>query len=71
MTGDFEEINPKTLKLGMRFTEPVFFDDETNMFLAKEKSVKPYHINALKMWNIDVLLTKGRLIENVPDTAAV
>ena len=36
----FNRIDSSEIKLGMRFSAPVFFDDGENMFLAEEKSVK-------------------------------
>lgn len=56
-------INSSDIRLGMRFTAPVFFDDGKNMFLAEKKPVKQYHINALERWAIPFLLTYGSVIE--------
>ena len=47
----------------MRFSAPVFFDDGKNMFLAEGKTVKPYHIQALKRWHIPFLLSFGHKID--------
>ena len=47
------------LRIGMRFSQPVFFDDGKNMFLAQGKALKPYHIAALSRWHIDSVLTSG------------
>ena len=58
----FTKIDCKELKLGMRFSAPVFFDDGENMFLGEEKAVKNYHINAIQRWKIDYLLTYGHLV---------
>ena len=58
----FTKIDCKELKLGMRFSAPVFFDDGENMFLGEEKAVKNYHINAIQRWNIEYLLTYGHLV---------
>lgn len=66
---NFIKINSAELKEGMRFSAPVFFDDGKNMFLAEGKSVKPYHIGALKRWSIPFLLTFGRELKDdeIPD----
>ncbi|MBQ6028267.1 MAG: phosphohydrolase [Treponema sp.] len=47
----------------MMFSAPVFFDDGKNMFLAEGKTVKPYHLAAIKRWNIKYLLTSGHVLE--------
>ena len=57
----FNKIDCKELRLGMRFSAPVFFDDGENMFLGEEKAVKNYHIDAIQRWNIEYLLTYGHL----------
>ncbi|MCR4823051.1 MAG: phosphohydrolase [Treponema sp.] len=59
----FNRIDCKELKLGMRFSAPVFFDDGENMFLGEEKSIKNYHMDAIQRWKIDHLLTYGHLLE--------
>lgn len=61
---NFTKIDAKDLKVGMRFSAPVFFDDGENMFLAEKKSVKPYHLAVIKRWNIKYFLTYGRLISD-------
>lgn len=58
----FTKINADDLMLGMRFSAPVFFDDGENMFLAENRAVKPYHLEAIKRWNIKSLLTYGHLL---------
>ena len=60
----FTKIDCKEIKLGMRFSAPVFFDDGENMFLGEEKSVKNYHIDAIQRWNISYLLTYGHLVND-------
>ncbi len=59
---DFNKIDSNEIRLGMRFSAPVFFDDGENMFLAEERAVKQYHIVALARWNIKELLTFGHII---------
>lgn len=60
----FNKIDCKELKVGMRFSAPVFFDDGENMFLGEEKSIKNYHIEAIQKWHIDYLLTYGKLVSD-------
>ncbi len=57
------KINPSDAKLNMLFSAPVFFDDGKYMFLAAGKTIKPYHLAALKRWRIPFLLTEGHVIE--------
>ena len=57
------KINVNEIKLNNFYSAPVFFDDGKCMFLANGKSVKPYHIAALKRWNIPFLMTAGHLVE--------
>ena len=72
MTADFRKINCSDVKLGMRFSAPVFFEDGKNMFLASGKEAKPYHIFAIQRWKIPFLLTCGAVMpsENVPNISA-
>lgn len=58
----FNKINCKDIKLGMRFSAPVFFDDGENMFLAEDKTVKQYHLVAISRWNMESVLTYGRIL---------
>ena len=60
---DFKRIECSSIKLGMRFSAPVFFDDGENMFHAEGKTAKMYHIAALKRWAIPFLLTFGHPID--------
>ena len=36
----FSKVDVSQIKLGIRFTAPVFFDDGKNMFLAEGKTAK-------------------------------
>ncbi len=56
----FSKVKCSDIYLGERFSAPVFFDDGENMFLAEGKTVKPYHLLALKRWAVPYLLTYGR-----------
>lgn len=58
------EIDSRDIKLGMRFSAPVFFDDGENMFLAEEKTVKQYHLVAIERWHIKILLTFGHILSD-------
>ena len=62
---DFTKINAADIQLGMRYSAPVFFDDGKNMFLAEGKSIKNYHIAAIKQWHISTLLSYGHVVSGV------
>ena len=59
----FNVIDSATIKLGMRFSAPVFFDDGKHMFLAEGKSVKRYHLVAINRWKIPSFLTYGHVLD--------
>ena len=67
---EFNKIDCKNIKLGMRFSAPVFFDDGENMFLGEEKAIKNYHIDAIQRWNIEYLLTYGHLLNEGKNQAS-
>ena len=52
----FSKVDVSQIKLGIRFTAPVFFDDGKN-----------YPIQALKRWKIPFLLTFGKVINEGDD----
>lgn len=56
-------IEVSEIKVGMRFSAPVFFEDGKNMFIESDIATKPYHISALTKWNIPYLLTDGELLQ--------
>ena len=58
----FLKLTQNDIKEGTRFSAPVFFDDGKNMFLAAGKPAKPYHLAALKNWNVPFLLTGGHVL---------
>lgn len=60
--GMMKKFSAADAKLNMLFSAPVFFDDGKNMFLAEGKTVKPYHLAAIKRWNIKFLLTSGHIV---------
>ncbi|MBQ0039113.1 MAG: phosphohydrolase [Treponema sp.] len=49
---------------GVRFSAPVFFEDGKNMFLGENRPAKPFHISALKRWNIPFLVTEGHVLSD-------
>mgnify|MGYP006916089916 CR=1 FL=1 len=69
---ELRKISCSDVRLGMRFSAPVFFEDGKNMFLAPLKEAKPYHIFAIKRWKIPFLLTSGRIVpeEELPSISA-
>ena len=54
-----QKILAKDIAIGMQFSEPLFFDDGKNMFLASRKPVKQYHLDAIANWSIQFFITKG------------
>ena len=58
--GEMRRISVDEITEGSVYSEPVFFLDGKNMFLAANKKVKKYHIFAIKRWNIENLFTAGR-----------
>ncbi len=59
------------IKVGMRFSAPVFFNDGENMFLAEGKTVKAYHVAALKRWAIPYLLSYGHELSDSDSFSAI
>lgn len=57
-----QQIKLDTIKEGMKFSEPLFFDDGENMFLPKGQALSAYHLDVLTRWKIPFLLTEGHLI---------
>lgn len=53
------------LQEGVLFSAPLFFDDGANMFLAKRRTLKKYHIDILKKWSIPFVITYGTIVDNV------
>lgn len=58
-----ERIDVSAIRVGVCFSEPVFFDDGKNMFLPAGKQAKPYHVAALEQWKIPFLLSDGKEID--------
>lgn len=57
--GEMKQLSIESIVPGICFSEPVYFEDGKNMFLAAGVAAKPYHLKALKQWNIPYLLTRG------------
>ncbi len=61
------EINTKTIQEGMLFSSPLLFDDGKNMFLAERMPVGKLHLDAIRRWNIEKLITYGKQIDSADD----
>ena len=48
--------------VGMKFSQPVFFEDKANMFLAAKKPFLQYHFDCMDAWGIETLVTDGEII---------
>ncbi len=57
------EIDTKTLKEGMQFSSPLLFDDGKNMFLAERMPIGKMHLDSVKRWNIEKVITYGKQLE--------
>ncbi len=64
MKQEFERVPSDAIVEGVIFSEPVYFDDGENMFLAPCRTAKPYHVAVIKRWNIPYLLTTGKIISS-------
>lgn len=60
---EMKKLDCSLIQIGSCFSEPVYFDDGKNMFLAAGKQAKPYHVSALVHWKIPYLLTVGHQID--------
>lgn len=61
-----QTIKKESLKKGMKFSAPVFFDDGKYMFLAEHKPVAQFHLNAMSRWKIPYVITHGKEIFSTP-----
>lgn len=59
---NLHQVNVDTVKEGMCFSAPLFFDDGENMFLPKGHAVSAYHVNVIKRWKVPFLLTSGHIV---------
>ena len=59
-----KKIKTADLKIGERFSAPVFFDDGKNMFLLKSMALSENELNTLKRWKVQYVVTAG---DPVPD----
>ncbi|MBQ0166199.1 MAG: HD-GYP domain-containing protein [Treponema sp.] len=57
-----QQVKIDTLKEGMIFSAPLFFDDGKNMFLPKGHAISEYHMSVLSRWKIPFILTCGHLV---------
>jgi len=59
------QIKCQDIRVGMRFSKPVYFEDGVNMFVESGITIKPYHLVAITRWHIPYLLSDGHpLSEN-------
>ncbi|MCQ2578938.1 MAG: phosphohydrolase [Treponema sp.] len=54
------QIKCSDIRVGMRFSRPVYFEDGVNMFVESGITIKPYHLVAITRWHIPFLLSDGR-----------
>ena len=59
MLENSRRIEASDLVLGTRFSEPLFFDDGINMFLATNHPLRQHHLDSLYRWNIPHVVTAG------------
>lgn len=67
MAAAFTKIDSSSIKLGMRFSAPVFFEDGQNMFLAEGKPARQYHLDSIARWDVPYLLTFGHVINSIEE----
>lgn len=70
MAATFTKIDSSSIKLGMKFSAPVFFEDGQNMFLAEGKPARQYHLDSIARWDVPYLLTFGHIINDFAETPA-
>jgi HD-GYP domain-containing protein (c-di-GMP phosphodiesterase class II) len=56
-----KKIKTKDLKEGMRFTKPIYIDENT-VLLQAELPLKQKEIDRLDKWNVEEVLTEGKLV---------
>ena len=54
-----KKIKTTDLKIGIRFSAPVFFDDGRNMLLLRGTPLSDDELNTLKRWKIQYVVTAG------------
>lgn len=57
------KISIDEIKVGTRFTHPVFFDNGINMFVAENIPVSQRDLDMIKHWKITSLFTMGRQLK--------
>jgi len=60
-------IKTEQLKLDMRFSKDVFFDDGQCLLLAAGNPIGNRELRALKQWKIPFVVTEGKLLEKHED----
>ena len=55
-------IDAMSLKKGMMFSAPLFFDDGKNMFITEKCPIEKFHLETIKRWKIKTLVTFGKEI---------
>ena len=54
-----KKIKTADLKIGVRFSAPVFFDDGKNMFLLRGMALSENELDTLKRWKVQYVVTAG------------
>ncbi|OJF76048.1 MAG: hypothetical protein BKP49_09560 [Treponema sp. CETP13] len=57
------KIKSSSLKVGQKFSEPLFFEDGKNMFLAQDCAVRKSHLEVISRWDISFLITEGHVLK--------
>ncbi len=57
-----KKIKPSDLKVGTRFSAPLFFDDGKSMLLPLAAPIGEYELSVLKDWKVPYVLTEGKEI---------
>ncbi len=61
------EINTNTLQEGMLFSSPLLFDDGKNMFLPERMPISKLHLDTIRRWGIEKVITYGKEIQSADD----
>ncbi len=67
MQNKYNKIYAAQIGLGEVYSSPLFFNDGVNMFLAGGKTVKEYHLKAIKQWCLDYFLCEGHKLMSVEE----
>ncbi len=63
---NFSKIDVGQIKVGATFPAPLYFNDGRSMFLAANKTAKPYHVQAIQDWDIPFLLLAEEVLPELP-----